>query len=321
MKYLFLFITLWCMLPLSSRCQTDAHYTMFMYNKMYYNPAYTANREVTSITGYYRNQWSAIEGAPKTMGVAFEAPLGSRDQSPKQIGIGLTVNSEQIGVEKKQDVFGNYAFRFRMDNESILSFGIRAGAQLYSADYTQLNPYQQNDPNLQKNVANATLFNFGLGFFWHNEDCYVGGSIPDLVENYYDKNEKGQQNTRARQARGYYLSGGYVFHSGDDLDILPQVMARYVNDGTYTLPFSCDLNVSFFLAKRLMLGVTYRTDKSFEGLVHMQVAKSLSVGYAYDYVISPLNGYTNGAHEVVLGFDFAGRKYERYDKVHYLGLF
>ena len=53
-----------------------------------------------------------------------------------------------------------------------------------------------------------------------------------------------------------------------------------------------------------MIGATYRTDKSFEGIVHMQVTQKLNIGYAYDYILSGLNGYNGGTHELMVGYDF-----------------
>ena len=300
--------------------QIESHTTMYMF----YNPSYTANKEITSIGGYYREQWSSIEGAPKTMGVSFQTAIGSRDVDVKQTGIGITVTNEEIGVEKKQDVFGYYTFRFKIDNGSILSFGFRVGTQLYSANYSTLNPSQVNDPNLIKNVDNASLFNFGIGGFWHSNDYYLGLGIPNLVENYYDKNERTNlRNIKGKQVRGYYLGGGYVFHSGDNVDILPQFLLRYQGDGQYNLPPNADINLSFIVIRRMIFGITYRTDKSFEALFNLQVSRNINVGYAYDYLVSPLSSYAGGTHEVVLGFDFGRKKEFGYeaDRVHYMSLF
>jgi hypothetical protein len=53
-----------------------------------------------------------------------------------------------------------------------------------------------------------------------------------------------------------------------------------------------------------MLGLTYRTDKSLEVILHVQATKKINIGYAYDYLMSDLKGYGKGAHELVLGYDF-----------------
>ena len=52
MKWYFLSLIL--LLPWCLHAQSDQHYTMFMYNKLLYNPAYAGSRDVTSVNGVYR---------------------------------------------------------------------------------------------------------------------------------------------------------------------------------------------------------------------------------------------------------------------------
>jgi type IX secretion system PorP/SprF family membrane protein len=132
----------------------------------------------------------------------------------------------------------------------------------------------------------------------------LGFSLPNLLENYYDKSGHGINNESSREIRGYYFNGGYVFTVNEMLKLEPQFIARYAGDGTYQLPVNCDFNLSAIIYDRLMFGVTYRTDKSFEGIVHIQATKNINVGYAYDYLVSALNGYAGGSHEIVVGYDF-----------------
>jgi len=299
-KYLLLFILL---LPTYGFAQSDPHYTMFMYNKLLYNPGYAGSRDVTSIDGDYRDQWTGINGAPKTYNISVDGLAGSYMMPFRHVALGFTMNSEQLGVEKNTDMMAYYAYRIQMGN-TILSFGLSGGAKLYSANYSALNPYQQNDPNLAHNVNNAFLPNFGAGVYWSGKDFYLGASVPALLQDYYDKNEQRINNEASREIRGYYLSGGYVFTLSEVLKLEPQMMVRYAGNATYSLPINSDLNLSAILYDRLLLGVTYRTDQSFEGIIHMQVTKNINIGYAYDYEVSALNGYSNGSHEIVVGYDF-----------------
>lgn len=309
MKRTLLFIL--CLATLRSVAQTEAHNTMFMLNKLYYNPAYAGNKDITTITGWYRNQWSAIKGAPVTYGLNADIALKTRNQDFRQFGLGITAASETIGVETKQDIFGNYAFKFEVDDQhTVLAFGLRVGVQLYSANYDLLNPYQSGDPNLAYNVSNAALFNFGGGAFLHNDNYYIGLSIPSMIENYYDKKEKAVHNKRARQVRGYYLNAGYVINSSEDMQIIPQVMVRYTGNADYSLPINADLNISFMAYKRFLVGLTYRTDRSLDIMAGVQVAKNVNIAYSYDYLVSNLAGYDRGAHEVIIGFDFGRKRLE-----------
>jgi len=320
MKCILVLLSLLSLFQLKIRAQDEIHSTMFMMNKLLFNPAYAGSRDLTTINADYRNQWSAIKGAPTTLSAAVDGPVGNYNNYFREVAVGLSISSEQIGVETKQIFTGYYAYRIRLKNESILSFGLDGSAMLYSANYSLLDPYQPNDPNLARNIKSIMLPNFGAGLFWYSENYYLGLAVPNLMQDYYDLSEKKINNLASREVRGYYLNGGYVFHVDEAFDLLPQFMARYIGNGTYQLPFNCDLNVSGIIAKKFLFGATYRTDKSFEAIVQMQVTRNIFVGYAYDYLISALNGYNNGAHELIVGYDFV-RGEARNEPPHFAKLF
>ncbi len=284
---------------LNGRAQSDQHYTMFMYNKLLYNPGYTGSRDVTSINAVYRNQWTGIPGAPKTMNISADAPIGTYMKPFRKTATGLSVNNEKMGVENNTNFRAYYAYRIQFSN-SVLSLGLSAGAAFYSATYSNLSLYQQNDPNYNNNVVNAFLPNFGAGAYWSGTKFYCGLSVPSMLQNYYDKE---QSQLTSKQIRAYYLSGGYVFDLNDAISLQPQVLARYAINSKYSLPFNADINLSAIAYDRLLVGATYRTDKSIELLAHVQATKRINIGYAYDYMVSGLNGYSGGTHEIVIGYD------------------
>lgn len=303
MKRISKLIGLIMLLPLGAFAQSYPHYTMFMYNKLLYNPAYAGSRDVTSINGTYRTQWTGIDGAPKTFNVSIDGPIGNYMKPFRHVALGLSVNNEQLGVTNNTSIMAYYAYRIPFE-KSVLSLGLEAGTSIYTANYSQLNPYQQNDLQLTQDVKNAMLPNFGAGVYWSGEHFYVGAAVPNILENYYDKDNKGLDNEHSREIRSYYLSGGYAFTLSNALSLEPQVIARYAGNGDYQLPFNSDFNLSLIIYDRLLVGFTYRTDKSLEGIVHLQLTKNINVGYAYDYTVSSLNGYNNGTHEITVGFDF-----------------
>jgi len=293
------------MLPVSGFCQDQPHYTMFMYNKLVYNPGYAGSRNVLSINGAYRNQWSGIDGAPKNMNLSIDAPIGKAySEEFHHVALGLMLNRETQGPVSNTNISATYAYRIKLE-KSMLSMGLQAGVALYNANYSELTPQDVTDEQLQYDVKNAVLPNFGFGAFWSSKRFYLGLSVPNLLENYYDKKQKDYTSgKKARQIRGYYLSGGYTIPVSEHFALQPQVLLRYNADGAYKLPMNADINLSGIFYQRFMLGATYRTDKSIEGIVHIQVAKKFNIGYAYDYSTSDLGPYTKGAHEISIGFDF-----------------
>lgn len=300
-RYLLLFLAL---TPFAGFAQDHPHFTMFMFNKLVYNPGYTGSRNVLSINAMWRNQWDGIDGAPKNIGLTLDAPVGKSTEEYHRLALGLVLNKENTGPVDNSYISANAAYRIPMREAGVLSIGLQAGVSLYSAKYSDLDPLDKDDNMLQKDVKNAILPNAGLGVYWSNKRAYAGLSIPTLIENYYDKNQANYPSgKKARQLRSYYLSGGYSFRINDELTLLPQVIARYAADGNYKMPFNADINLTGIIYKRFMVGVTYRTDQSLEAMVHVQVLKRINLGYAYDYVITDLNKYAKGTHEIVLGFD------------------
>jgi len=298
-------------LPLSAWSQDHPHYTMFMYNKLLYNPGYAGSRDVTSVNALYRSQWVGIDGAPRNMNIAIDGPVGSYMKPFRPVALGLSINNEKIGVTEHTDIMTYYAYRIPVQN-SVLSFGLQAGFSLYSARFGNLNAFQPADRVLGDDVRNSFLPNVGAGVYWSGDRHYLGFSAPGLLQNYYDKDQRTfSGGEHARQVRAYFMSGGYSIPVSENISLLPQFMARYAGNGDYRLPMNADFNLTCIVYSRLMLGVTYRTDKSINGIVHIQATKMINIGYAYDYTASGLNSYTRGTHEVMVGIDFV-RDLNRY---------
>lgn len=301
MKRICLLVAL--MLPMLAIAQSYPHYTMFMFNKLIYNPAYAGNKNLTTINGIYRSQWTGIDGAPKNYSVTIDGPVGNYMKPFRRVALGLGINNEKIGVTDNTNVNAYYAYRIPLE-KTVLSFGFQAGVSVYNARYNDLNPFDMNDKVLTNNIDNALLPNAGVGVYWTGDNFYVSAAVPNLLENYYDKDRKNLANDGGKQIRSYFLGGGYVFILSEHVKLEPQALLRYAGNGNYNLPLNCDVNLSAIFYDRLMIGATYRTDKSVEGIVNIQATKNISVGYAFDWTVSQLQQYAKGSHEITIGIDF-----------------
>ena len=141
------------LLPLIASAQSDQHYTMFMYNKLLYNPAYTGSRDVTSVNADYRDQWNNIDGAPKTANISIDAPVGSYMKTFRKVAVGFSLTNETLGVENNTTFKAYYAYRIKF-NKFILSLGLSGGGDLYSANYSKLHRTMRSSctsgPNIQR---------------------------------------------------------------------------------------------------------------------------------------------------------------------------
>lgn len=299
--YLPLFLYL---LPLCALAQSDQHYTMFMYNKLLYNPAYAGSRELTAINSQLRAQWVGIESGIRSANISVDAPVGTYMKPFRKVAVGLSVADEKYDIERNTDFKSYYAYRIKQEN-SVISLGLSAGINLYS--FTPVGNVflrDPNDPSFAENIYNTILPNFGTGVYWSGDKFFLGLSVPNLLQNKYIENEPKTNVKPARQIRTYYLSGGYMYALNDIITLKPQAIIRYARNAKYSLPLSADLNLSATAYDRIMAGITFRTDKSIGFMLQMQVSVRFNMGYSYDYLMSDLAPNSRGAHELVLGYEF-----------------
>src|SRR6185436_20450957 len=101
--------------------QYEPMFTQYMFNESFINPAYVGSHESLAASALYRDQWTGMDGAPKTQTLSIHGPV-----SRKRLGLGLSVMNESIGVSKQLAIYGNFAWRMIMPT-STLSFGLQGG--------------------------------------------------------------------------------------------------------------------------------------------------------------------------------------------------
>ena len=79
MKKLFLLTLITSILCVDfATAQQDPQYTQYMYNQNVVNPAYAGLKEGLALNLLYRNQWSALDGAPETFTFNAHTPISER---------------------------------------------------------------------------------------------------------------------------------------------------------------------------------------------------------------------------------------------------
>ena len=274
------------------QAQQDPQYTQYMYNMSIINPAYAGSKDALSLGALYRKQWVNIEGAPNTITFFGHTPVG------KNVGLGLSAISDEIGPVKEQNVYGDFSYTIDLGDEHRLAMGVKAGATFHKVDlFSQVYNYvpNPNDPAFAENTNNA-FFNVGSGIFYYTENYYFAVSIPNLLKSKH-LDIKGRQFGSEREH--YFITGGYVFNVNENLKIKPFAMAKTA----FNAPVSWDTSLNALLYNRLELGATYRLQDSFGAMVNFTINPNLRIGYAYDNILSDLNITTSSSHEIILLYD------------------
>jgi type IX secretion system PorP/SprF family membrane protein len=277
---------------LGANAQQLSHYSQYMFNGLVINPAYAGSKNYLSAAALYRQQWTDFDGAPKTATFSIHSPISSG-----KMGLGFTFISDKIGPTSRMDFFGSYAFKIETGS-GVFALGIQGGATQYTATLSGLRTFDAGD-NVQANGDDSEFLpNAGAGLYYYTETFYAGFSVPHLLSD--DPKSSSDTKTGPSNVMHYLFTTGIVLGSSDNFKIKPSVMLKYVQ----AAPFNYDINANFFFGKILGVGLSYRSEDAIVGLLSLQLTPNLRLGYSYDLTQSDIKDYSNGSHEIMLGYDF-----------------
>lgn len=278
-------------------CQQDILVSQYMFNHLLLNPAYAGSKDYMMATLLYRKQWVDFKGAPTTQVASLHAPIGLTN-----FGWGALVSHDKIGVTDRTDVYANAAYHLPVGNKLKLSMGIRAGGGFYSYKNSDLIYWDANDPAFAGDRTSTFLPNIGAGVYLYGNKFYAGLSVPTIIS--YDPTKSLSINSNGtivpRQVRHYFATTGVALELNPNVVFKPSVLVKYVQNA----PVEADFNASVLLSQILWIGASYRTNDSFVALLEFQLTKQLRFGYSYDFTTTDVKNYSNGSHEIMLGYDF-----------------
>jgi len=279
----------------NANAQQEPLYTQYMFNTVSVNPAYAGTRNAMNVLLLSRMQWTGMEGAPRTYDFTMHTPLNNY-----KMGLGLSVVSDNVGPVNNYYINVNYAYRVNLNEDLVLSMGIKGGIYNYAVNLTDIN-VGENDMAFSDNVEQRFQPNAGLGLYMYSDKFYVGASVPKLIQTELS----GEQSTAGSLSdlkQHFFLMGGYVFDINEDLKFKPSIITKMVQGA----PPSTDITAQCLLKETYWLGATYRIGDAVALIGNIKLNKQLMIGYSYDFTVSGLNNYNNGSHEIILSYDFDG---------------
>jgi type IX secretion system PorP/SprF family membrane protein len=275
--------------------QQDPQYTQYMYNQNVINPAYAGTQDGLTATALYRQQWAGVAGAPETLTFAGSTSIGDR------VGIGLSVISDQIGPVQEKNFYGDFSYRIPVSDKTTLALGLKAGFTFHDVNLATIRTTVPGDDAFA-NQVNENYFNVGTGAFLYGSNWYVGASVPNLLRAVHlDESENESGANLGSETQHFFVTTGYVFDLSETVKMKPHVLIK----GAFNAPVSFDLNTNFLFNDTFEVGVSYRYQDSFSGLVGMNLTESLKVGYAYDRVTSEINVVADASHEIFLTYNIS----------------
>ena len=272
--------------------QQDPQYTQYMYNMNILNPAYAGSKGVTSIGLLGRTQWVGVDGAPQTLTLSAHSPVG------RAVGLGLSVIHDEIGPVTEDNIHVDFSYTIFTSEEGRLAFGLKGGFT-----FLDVEDFISTDPDPLNIPIHEIYPNFGAGAYYYTDKFYLGLSAPNFLESRHLEKEGGVVSS-ASEKMHYFLTSGFVFDLSENLKFKPSAMLKAVSGA----PLSVDLSGNFLINEKFELGLSYRFDDSISAMLGLNVNEDFRIGYAYDYTTSKFGKFNSGSHEIMLLFDFIGKK-------------
>ncbi len=292
---------------LLTQAQQDPQITQFMYSKLIYNPGYAGTSDALCATLLGRKQWVNFPGAPTTFLLSADMPVMNLP-----IGAGLNIMSDQIGAMKT--LYARLAVAYNKQiGAGKLGIGIDAGILQNQLAETWIVPepgkvdnsipgnYTSGTQNITNPDLNKTSYDVSFGVFYGIPNkMYVGIASTHLPAQTLKAGD-----AKYILARHYYIMAGYTFELNPFNSIIPNVNIK--SDGATS---TIDINLTYLYNNMFWLGATYRAQDAIAPMLGVKLLKdkSLKIGYAFDYTMSKLKGYTSGTHEIMLSYCFNIKK-------------
>lgn len=311
--------------------QQKPHYTQYILNQYILNPALSGIENYTDLKISHRHQWVGIQDAPVTSYFSIHGPLGKSDfrttatsfempgENPRgkryweeytapapHHGIGLQVINDVTGPLSNFSAYGTYAYHIGLSPRTSLSGGFGVGFNRVSLDANKLDFGDVTvDPTVSSSgILNKTRLDLMAGLYLYSADYFIGISAQQVVPQRIDFSNGYIRPKEGRTVPHLFATAGYRFLLGEDFNLIPSVMIKYVDP----LPTQIEANLKLQFRSMAWIGTSYRHKDGFAGMLGINVSNTFNVGYAYDYTTSRLNNFTKGTHEFLIGF-LLGNKY------------
>lgn len=276
--------------------QQDEQMSNYMFNPLYFNPAYAGSKDAISAVAVGRFQWVNFQGAPTSQWFSVHSPILF-----KSMGVGGHMVNDRVGNRTRTSIYGDVSAGIKINekNQSRIAAGLSAGVDVLGYDFTKSKVNDQTDPYYGVQFS-KTKPNIGAGLFYYSNKHYIGISSPRILE---AKVISANNLVEFASARHIFVAAGYVFDLNSVLKLKPSTLIKY----TPKAPVTFDVNVSLLSYEKLWTGIMYRFNES-AGATIAYTLKDLTIGYAYDFPINGLRTYQTGSHEVFISYDFRTKK-------------
>lgn len=269
---------------------------LYNFNPYGINPAYAGFNGCLEAYGSHLSQWVGIDGAPVTSYFSAHAGLG------ENMGLGGGIILDKAAYVSRFSGRLSYAYRIKLGDDHNLRFGLAGGVYQVKIDATNATVDDMTDEVIAGGAQSGMTFDSEFGIFYNYKGFQLGLSIPQVLETRAKLDFQDLDGfTGTRHFVGYT---GYKWEASDKWEVEPSILFKTAGSSLSQL----DINAMVTYNNLISLGGGYRTHIGPLARLGINIKDMFVIGYAYEFAGANISSYSNGSHEVMLGFKFCGEK-------------
>ena len=286
--------------------QSRKYVSQFNHFQSYYNPGLTGY-EGSALRGFVRNQWSGVEGAPKTYFVSLELDFGELGglEDPALMGknaASLNMLHDTYGAFRETELIGAYASRIRISDRHNLRLGAGINYLSVRLDGNALTSEQSQDATIGQylgSFANMQIIDFNLGLALTHENYYLSYGMHNV--------------------NGGRLSSGDVFMDGKPVSMMVQAGYRHQFSQSITaignfffrkqsgFADNTEINLKAMMLDTFWVGAGHRFN--YANSLHVGYLRgNVRLGYVYEFPINSSRQFLGNTHEFMVVLKILGQK-------------
>lgn len=269
--------------------QRDGMQMLFPQQFNLLNPARIGLLNHTLLGADFNTQWLGISGAPRQQFLFFEIPNTSKKSS-----YGALLSNYNSFTESRVQLLGQFSYWIRLNKNSLLRMGIKAGIENTSFNFEELKSVDKvaQDP-LLKNQSFLNP-NLGIGAYLIVKNYFISIALPRLLQYLRSKNK---QEFAFSKRLFFLLRSGRKVQLSQRWLLKLSAMVYNFDYSPLTFQFQSSIHhqwgglyLSFKAQKAMTVGVLFHEKKFF------------SMGYSYQFNLDPKNHLHGKNHSLTLLF-------------------
>jgi type IX secretion system PorP/SprF family membrane protein len=270
--------------------QNEPVFSNYLTEKTIINPAAAGINPNTKINLLAKNYFLGF--AEKNPGTQVLSLTTKKDN----YGIGLLLSNDYFGNTRSTSFNLAYAYHLQLGDIGNISLALAPKFKQFAINQSEYQYFDNADPAISGTTESKIVFDADFGAGIYSDKYYAAIGIKNLLEP--NVSLGGNTSEENKILRVITFNADYKHQFSEDISLQPSIYFAHSAANTFF-----DINARAFIKNMFWAGASYKSTNSLSAMFGL-IYKNIHFGYAYDHSFTKISSFSNGSHEIVIGYEF-----------------